>query len=124
MKNFLFAALVSCVSVGMVACSSDGDPVVDNNTNKVLEEIEVRAVDGESTTMKEGRSQKFNAIAKYADDTTKDVSSDPGTVWTSSDTANATVDKSGLVNAIDEGTVKISASYSGKTGTESLIITP
>ena len=118
-KLALAALLTAAISV---ACSSD--PVVDNSNGKVLEEIDLQAVNGEDTTMKEGRTQKFNAIAKYADDTTKDISADPGTVWSSSDTKNATVDKTGTVTTLDEGTVKITVTYSGMTGTESLIITP
>jgi len=64
---------------------------------------------------------QLTATATYSDKTTEDIS---GTVtWTSSDTSIATVSSSGLVTAVQEGTVTITAAVPGSTVSNTATIT-
>ena len=117
----LLVTILASASLSSAAACSD-DPVVDNKVGKVLEDLDIKAAN--DTVLKVGNQSKFNAIAKYADGTDLNVSSDPGTVWTSSDTANATVDATGLVTGISAGTTTIKVTYNGKSSDEGLIIAP
>lgn len=117
----LFVTILASASIFSAAACSD-DSVVDNKVGKVLKDLDIKAAN--DTALKVGNQSKFNAIAKYTDGTDLDVSSDPGTVWTSSDMANATVDATGLVTGIDEGTTTIKVTYNGMSSDEGLVITP
>ena len=76
------------------------------------------------TSMEEGTQQQFTAVARYSDGTSRDITADPDTVWSSSDVDVATVSETGLVQAIDEGTVEIAVSWQGNEEAEDFIVTP
>jgi trimeric autotransporter adhesin len=78
----------------------------------------------DKTTLTTGTTFQFLATVKYADGTSKDVTHDSETVWNTSNPAIATVSDSGMVSAIAEGLVDISADYKGEKGDEHLAITP
>ena len=61
-----------------------------------------------------GASQQFTATGTYSDGSTQDITSQA--IWTSSDTAVATIDAGGLATGISAGTTMISASLAGVTG--------
>lgn len=59
-------------------------------------------------------TQQMVATATMDDGSTRDISS--LAVWASSDPTKATVNATGLVTAVADGTTTISASFGGKTG--------
>ena len=117
----VFSALLVGAAAGTSACSSED--VIDNKQNKILDSLDIE-VDGSDTFVKKGSTRQMRVIADYTDDTKLDVSKDPGTVWSTSNAAEATVDKNGLVTTLTEGTVTIKATYNGRSADESIKITP
>ena len=70
-----------------------------------------------SITVLMGSQQQFSTTAVYADGSTK--ASPAGLTWSSSNTAVATVDITGLVKGVAPGTVTISASLGAVNGASS-----
>lgn len=69
------------------------------------------AVTPATNTIASNQTVQLTATATYNDNTTEDIS---GTVtWTSSDTSIATVSSNGLVTAVKEGSVTITAAVAG-----------
>ena len=66
-------------------------------------------------------TQQLTATLVLADGSTRDVT-DTAT-WTSSDESVATVDSSGLVTAVAEGTATITATTQGLSGTSEITVT-
>jgi hypothetical protein len=64
-----------------------------------------------------GKQQQFSATATYSDGST--TSAPVGITWTSSNTAVATVDNSGLVKGLAPGNVTISAAVGAVNGSSS-----
>lgn len=120
MKFFqaLFAASMFTVLSASVGCGSTSD-VVDNGVAVTSVEVTPNQ-DG----LTKGSMLQFTATVKYADGTRKDVTSDASTVWNTSNPDVATVTKDGLVTAVDEGLVVISADYKGEKGEEHFAVTP
>jgi uncharacterized protein YjdB len=69
-----------------------------------------------------GQTQQFTAMGTYGDGTQEDITN--SVLWTSSDTAIATVDAAGLATAIAAGQVTITATYvfSSITGTATFTV--
>jgi hypothetical protein len=67
-----------------------------------------------------GQTEQLAAQASYSDGSTKDVTSLVS--WTSSDQTVATVSTTGLLAALNAGTVVITATYQGKTATFTLTV--
>lgn len=79
------------------------------------------SVTPDAKTIASDQTVQLTATANYKDGTSKDVS---GTVtWQSSAQSTATVSSSGLVTAVQEGTVKITATVPGSTVSNTAIIT-
>jgi hypothetical protein len=70
-----------------------------------------------SVTILMGKQQQFSATVTYSDGSTK--SPPTGTTWSSSNTAVATVDSSGLVKGVAPGNVTISVTVGSVNGTSS-----
>ena len=114
-----FSVLAACAMFGgLVACGDDETGTDD--TGKSVSEIEMTS----ETTMDEGTQKQFSAVVRYSDGSSRDITSDPDSVWSSSDVDVATVSETGLVNAIDEGTVEISISWQGNDESEDFVVTP
>src|ERR1700761_6213617 len=64
-----------------------------------------------------GATTQINVIGTYADGTFDNFSADPGTTYTVSNTAIATVNASGLLTAVGAGTVTITARNDGLVAT-------
>jgi hypothetical protein len=96
------------------------DPTKD--TSKDLVSLHISTAHHEDTVIEEGKTLPLFAISGYVDDTSKDVTTDPATVWASSDSKSATVDATGVVSALHAGAVKISASYKGQRAEEGITI--
>lgn len=109
---------------GLAACSSVPVPDSTAETSKELLGLEVSVPVGDDTMVESGKTQQLVAVSRYADDSRKDVTSDPAIVWSSSDATIATVGATGVVSAIHRGTVKITAAYKGPMADRELIIAP
>ena len=73
-----------------------------------------------STIEEAGSTQQFTATGTYSDGSTQDLSSQVS--WTSSNTAVATVNESGLASATSAGSTTISATMSSVTGNATLTV--
>jgi hypothetical protein len=71
-------------------------------------------------TVAHNTAQQFRATATYNDGTTADVTSQA--TWTSSDSAVATLDASGLAKALTPGQTTVSAALNGSTGSTLLTV--
>jgi hypothetical protein len=69
--------------------------------------------------LQSGATEQLQITAKYPDGTTEDITDKA--IWSSNSTAIAQV-KSGLVNAIDKGETKVTASYGDRTVTISVMV--
>ncbi len=74
-----------------------------------------------SSSVAPGTSQQFAASAHYSDGISIQLAN--GVAWTSSNSAVATVDATGLAQGLTAGSATITASYTGSAGTASLTVT-
>jgi len=106
---------VIVLSLAMSAVSGCGGG--SNKTGTPTPAVKSILVSPGSTTILMGKQQQFSATATYADGST--TSAPAGTTWSSSNTAVATVDSSGLVKGVAPGDVTISAAVGSVNGTSS-----
>ncbi len=69
-----------------------------------------------------GSPQPFTATGTYADDSTRDLTSQ--VTWASSNTAVATIASGGLATGVSAGSATLSATLSGVTANTALTVTP
>ncbi|MDC0741576.1 Ig-like domain-containing protein [Polyangium mundeleinium] len=113
--RMLFAMAFSAMS--MVAAVGCGD-----EDNKTVSDLDLTP---DTSSMKKGETLQYTLKVMYSDGTSDgDMSSHADVEWISSDAATATVSADGLVTAIDEGTVTITARFGGQEESESLVILP
>lgn len=120
-------------SMGLVTAVNPGITLITVHTNdgdktaacivRVTEStrpVESVSLNKSATTLAEGRSERLVATVSPDDATNKDVT------WTSSDTAIATVDSSGLVTALTPGTATVTVSTldGNKQATCIITVTP
>ena len=79
------------------------------------------AVLPETASIEVGSTQQFTATGTYSDGSTADLTTE--VAWTSSNTAIATIDDSGLATGIDDGVVDIIATLESLTDSASLTVT-
>jgi hypothetical protein len=103
MKKSLFSALIACVALVFVGCEPKVQPV--DYTVKVSET---------TVTLEKGASTKLTAVA----DPTPAVAYP--LVWTTSDTAVATVNASGIVETVGLGTATITVTLNVPEGDETV----
>jgi trimeric autotransporter adhesin len=82
--------------------------------------ISAISVTPEAMTLPIGISQQFTATAIYSDGSTVDLVS--GVAWSSSSTAVATIDNTGLASTVAAGTTTITATVGALTDTASLTV--
>ena len=87
-------------------------------TPAVVTVIQVTPTD---STIADGTTLQYTAIATFTDLSTQDVSG--VATWVSSDTDTATIAPDGLVTAREPGTTNIRADFGGKTGQTGLTVT-
>jgi len=116
-QSLLAASMLTALSASF-GCGSTSD-VVDNGV--AVTDVEI-SPDNEGMT--KGLTLQFTATVKYADGTSKNVTKDASIIWNTSDADIATVTKEGLVTAVDEGLVVISADYKGEKADEHFAVTP
>lgn len=84
-------------------------------------------VDPTSNTLAAGTTQQYQATALFSDGSSRNVTLDPGTTWSSTNMGVASVGNAGFnkgqVTAIAAGSTQIRATYGGVTGTASLTVT-
>ena len=108
MKKSLFFALIACVALVFVGCEPPVPPV--DYTVKIS---------ATELTMELGKSDKLTAVVTPTPATTYPL------VWTSSDTAVATVNGSGIVEAVSLGTATITVTINVPEGDETVAsVTP
>lgn len=89
-------------------------------TAKDLESISIIP---ESASIPKGRNQQYTAVGTYSDGSTRDITT--SVTWTSSNTAVATINSSGLATGVGVGTTYITAISSGITSNSAtLTVTP
>ena len=73
-----------------------------------------------SASIQTAATQQFTATGAFSDSSTKDITNSVN--WTSSDTSKVTIQNSGLATAVAAGSVTITATSAGKTGSAALTI--
>jgi uncharacterized protein YjdB len=114
----LFAVSLFAALFAGSGCGGTSDIVDDG---KAVSEVQVTP---ETTTLTKGATLQFRAMVMYGDGTSKDVTESGDTVWNTSNPRIATVSDTGMVTAISEGVVDISADYKGEKATEQFAVTP
>jgi hypothetical protein len=107
--------ITMCVSLILVSCGGgSGSP----QPSVTLQTISVSPASG---TLAAGLTQQFSTTGNYSDGSSKALSS---VTWTSSNTALAKINSSGLLTAIKSGAVTVSAMSGSITGTSSFTVGP
>jgi hypothetical protein len=112
LHRFGFAIFLSLALFAMSGCGNGS-----NKTGTPAPAVQSIAVAPGSATILMGKQQQFSATATYSDGSTKPAPA--GLTWSSSNTAIATVDSSGLVKGVAPGNVTISAAVGSANGTSS-----
>jgi len=104
--------VTALVALGLSACGGGG-------SEPTLQRIELSPA---TTSRAAGTTQQYVATAIYSDNTKTDVSGSSETRWLSSDPSTATISTTGLAQTLKPGTVTVSGSYRGVTGTATLTV--
>src|SRR5262249_55115153 len=80
------------------------------------------AVSPANATLAAGATQQYTATGTYSDSSTQNLTSQ--VMWTSSNTAAATINSTGLTTAVAAGTTTILATVGSVTGSAGLTVTP
>jgi trimeric autotransporter adhesin len=117
-------ASVLCASLFLTLAAGAG--CTGNTTNTVDEGKTIASVNvaPSTDTMRTGASVQFTATLEYADGGRRDVTTDRGTVWNTSDPSIATVSPTGMVTTIKVGIVEISAKFGTVKGDQRFAVTP
>jgi trimeric autotransporter adhesin len=118
MKRYQSLFAISLVAAFLPGCGSTSDVVDDG---KAVAELEMTP---DTTILTKGATVQFHAVVRYSDGTSKEVTESSETVWNTSDPSVATVSDDGMVTAIAEGIVDISAEYKGEKENEHFAVTP
>jgi hypothetical protein len=113
MLHRLWFAIVLSLTVFAVSSCGNGS----GRTGTSTAAVKSISVSPGSTTILMGKQQQFSATASYSDGSTK--SPPPGLTWSSSSTAVATVDSSGLATGVAPGNATISAAVGSVNGSSS-----
>jgi hypothetical protein len=112
LHRFGFAIILSSALFAVSGCGGGS-----NKTGTPTAAVQSIAVSPGSATILMGKQQQFSATATYSDGSTKPAPA--GLTWSSSNTAIATVDSSGLVKGVAPGNVTISAAVGSANGSSS-----
>ncbi len=109
-RRFILLMIAAASASALVACSNSTSP------SATLQSVSISG-----TAPVKGASVQFAAIATYSDGSTKDVTST--TTWGTSDATIATVNATGLVTGVGDGTATITATYGTSSTTDPIQIT-
>jgi hypothetical protein len=112
LHRFGFVIVLSLALFAVSGCGNGS-----GRTGTPVEAVKSISISPGSATILMGKQQQFSATAIYSDGSTK--SAPAGLTWSSSNTAVATVDNSGLAKGIAPGSVTISAAVGSVNGTSS-----
>lgn len=114
--------LATAVATGTsVITATSGSVSASTTATVTAPTLQSIAVTASSLSLPVGQTRQFTATGTYSDATTADISSTA--TWASDDTSKATVNSAGLASGLVAGTVNISASLSGKSGSAALTVT-
>lgn len=85
-----------------------------------LNSIQVTSLDQDS--LPKGLNRQFSAIGIFSDGSHQDLSNDPLTIWSSSDSSLVRVNDSGLASGVNLGTAHIHASFGSKRGSATMTV--
>ena len=117
LTGFISCSLFAFVSLS-VGCGGVGSPT-STTTAKTLTEISVSPGTASITA---GATQQFAATATYSDGSTANVTS--SATWAATTQSVATVNTSGLAQAVAAGSTKVTATVSGMSGSATLTVAP
>ncbi len=109
---------ILCLAVLTSACGGGSDASFDNGNARLLTAIEVNPAD---STIAAGQTQAYAATGVYSDGSEEDISARVS--WSSSDTALAGIDSTGVATGLAAGSVRIAASLEGVNGDTGLTVT-
>ncbi|WP_061218126.1 Ig-like domain-containing protein [Leptospira weilii] len=89
-------------------------------TPAILDSIQVTSLDRDS--LPKGLNRQFSAIGIFSDGSHQDLSNDPLTIWSSSDSSLVRVNDSGLASGRNLGTAHIHASFGSKRGSATMTV--
>lgn len=119
MSRVLFSARASVAFVSLclavVACGSDSPPPTPAAPTPTTSTVQVRATGDASGPLEAGQTRQLAATATLSTGSTSDVTQQA--TWQSSAPGVATVSPTGLVAAVAEGEVEISATFQSVRGT-------
>lgn len=120
-RHFMAVLTLTIISL-LAGCGggSSSSSTSQNNTPPVLKAITVSA--WASGNLNVGDTRQFAATGSYSDGSSKDVTA--SVAWSSSNTAVATVNSSGMVTAAGGGSANISATLSGMSANGSVTVNP
>jgi len=107
-RSLVFVLFALALGLSVAACGS----------SPTAPTVSAVAVSGTAPAV--GSSSQFVATALNSNGTSQDVSG--SATWSSSDSNIATVSSTGLVTALNSGSVTITASYSGAIGTDAIAV--
>jgi len=110
--------LVSCSGLPKTATGTGSGAGTGTSGNATLTSIDVTPA---SASVAANATQPFTATAHYSDGTTKNVTA--SAQWTSSSTAIASVDSTGMAKGLKNGTATITAAISSIKGSANLTVT-
>jgi len=90
----------------------------------ILESITVAPSKGLSSSFPLGTQLPMTATGNYSDGSTQDLTNSAGTIWSTGNTAVATVNGTGLVSSVAVGTTSLTAAVGTVTGSTSVTVTP
>lgn len=113
----LFLLTIVTISLIFTGCGGGGKAVTPPPSNVTVRSI---ALAPSSPSVVAGRTQQITATASYSDGSTKDVTSTAA--WSSSSGSVATINATGLLTAMSQGSATISATFSGVAGSTSVTV--
>ena len=118
LSRFALALALVIPTAAITACGSDSADTVDTDNGKAISDLDI----GGDITIDEGAEKQMTATVKYADGTTKNVTTDPELTWNIGDPSNATISSEGVIRGVSKGTTTVKASYQGRESASKALI--
>ena len=117
MRSSQWIVMVLCGSCLLVSCGGAGSSA----TPAPPVTLQSISVSPQSATLAAGLTQQYGATGKYSDGTSQAMS---GVTWSTSDATLATISSSGMLTALKQGAVTVSATSGTTTGSTPLTVGP
>lgn len=116
MKKIGHLAVALCVCVGILGCGGSGKRSSSNNSSSTLTSLSVSG----ANSVPVGTTLQLSANGAYSDGTSADLTSQA--TWKTSDATIASVSASGLLTAIKQGSITVTATMGTITGSASITV--